>query len=422
MTSENDLLFPAFQKFYSALSNLERFRKGGNFFDNISCLDTFFTEFKGIIENTEFVLQNTPYKDLFKEKKAEIYAKFGWFYKTRDGVIHRSPFPLKKQVDITIYFPGGCINVLEKTFTIANDEAFSSMLDQLHSFFFEVDPVEVLFSVKFSFHQGNSQEDLFEKVLNGTHEMWRFLTKLKEEIPCQSPACDELCSRIRKSYILHVSKDLLLIDDFVYYPSKREFADTRRGCNTLDGSGKTLSRVPLSFWENGPIGKLGNSNFERFVLLHALQQNTELMPAFMIIYGDGTYDIDAFFSNNKTTSYRKINEIAEKILNEPVQEVYYEQVFLSIPPYEGIELSTAAERATHAAEEWLVFMKVDSHLGEDEYAFYGPGLKCFGYIAQQMKTGHRHKLIFGTDDMRPIIEAFKKKMDNNQSEAGELLS
>ena len=38
------LLYPAYQKFYSAISCLERFRKEQDFFENISCLDTFFSD------------------------------------------------------------------------------------------------------------------------------------------------------------------------------------------------------------------------------------------------------------------------------------------------------------------------------------------------------------------------------------------
>lgn len=38
----SDYLFPALQKYYSALNSLERFNKEANFFDNISALDSFF--------------------------------------------------------------------------------------------------------------------------------------------------------------------------------------------------------------------------------------------------------------------------------------------------------------------------------------------------------------------------------------------
>ena len=39
----SDYLFPALQKYYSALNSLERFNKEANFFDNISALDSFFS-------------------------------------------------------------------------------------------------------------------------------------------------------------------------------------------------------------------------------------------------------------------------------------------------------------------------------------------------------------------------------------------
>lgn len=41
----SDYLFPALQKYYSALNSLERFNKEANFFDNISALDSFFSEY-----------------------------------------------------------------------------------------------------------------------------------------------------------------------------------------------------------------------------------------------------------------------------------------------------------------------------------------------------------------------------------------
>lgn len=41
-TKMESLLYPAYQKFYSSLKNLENFNKGNNFFENISCLDNFF--------------------------------------------------------------------------------------------------------------------------------------------------------------------------------------------------------------------------------------------------------------------------------------------------------------------------------------------------------------------------------------------
>ena len=49
------LLYPAMQKFYSALNSLDKFGKEKNFFENISSLDTFFSEYR----NITFVLQKS---------------------------------------------------------------------------------------------------------------------------------------------------------------------------------------------------------------------------------------------------------------------------------------------------------------------------------------------------------------------------
>ena len=40
MIVEEDLLLPAYQKLYAALANLERFNKGRDLYDNITCIDT----------------------------------------------------------------------------------------------------------------------------------------------------------------------------------------------------------------------------------------------------------------------------------------------------------------------------------------------------------------------------------------------
>ena len=59
------LLYPAYQKFYSAISCLERFRKEQDFFENISCLDTFFSEYRSITLVMQKSLAHTPYIDTY---------------------------------------------------------------------------------------------------------------------------------------------------------------------------------------------------------------------------------------------------------------------------------------------------------------------------------------------------------------------
>ena len=51
----HEILAPALQKFYSALKSLDEFGRDGNFFDDVSNLDKFFSEFR----NITFVIQKT---------------------------------------------------------------------------------------------------------------------------------------------------------------------------------------------------------------------------------------------------------------------------------------------------------------------------------------------------------------------------
>ena len=53
------LLYSAYQKFYSALINFDRFDKEGDFFSNISCLDAFFSEYRNITFAMQASLKHT---------------------------------------------------------------------------------------------------------------------------------------------------------------------------------------------------------------------------------------------------------------------------------------------------------------------------------------------------------------------------
>ena len=151
------------------------------------------------------------------------------------------------------------------------------------------------------------------------------------------------------------------------------------------------------------------------LIIKQMEIHQELMPAFMIVFDDDTYEIDAFHANNKTTLYRKINETAQQVLKDNVKEVFFEYSMLSIADVPGVLQMTAKERQKLTTEEWLVLLKIDNELNEEEYAFYVPGLKCPGYLKQQFSSCHHRTLHFGRVNMLPIIEAFKKKISINQN-------
>lgn len=138
MENIRSILYPALHKFYNALSSLERFEKGLNFFDNIGHLDNFFSEYR----NITFVLQ----KSLAKTEHMPLYERLRdkylvndvgkWFVDKRNSVLKQKPFDLEKRIMIKIYAGKDILSLPELVFTIENDENYSSVIESLRSSFF----------------------------------------------------------------------------------------------------------------------------------------------------------------------------------------------------------------------------------------------------------------------------------------------
>ena len=80
------LLFSAYQKFYSALSHLERFDKESNFFDNISAIDSFFNEYRNVTFVMQESLSHTEFFSAY-EKNRDLFLTDHWFVKKRNETI-----------------------------------------------------------------------------------------------------------------------------------------------------------------------------------------------------------------------------------------------------------------------------------------------------------------------------------------------
>ena len=135
------------------------------------------------------------------------------------------------------------------------------------------------------------------------------------------------------------------------------------------------------------------------------------MPAILVVYGDNTYDLDAFHADIKTTVYRKLSEVAELIETEDVKEVCFMNTYSVIPPSEQVP-TVSKERLKLATHDILAFMKVDSDLNEVEYAFDSRYYDKVEYIACNMKHCRKDHLEIGKLNMMPIIYAFSKKRES----------
>lgn len=400
------LLYPAYQKFYSAICSLKRFSAEKNFFDNISSLDTFFSEYRSTTLVMQKSLAHTPHIKTYENLSAGIWDPF--FNSQRVKTIHVHPVEFSKKIDITVYFPSASLNIISQSFTVENDIPLNSLIDSIKDFLKQINPIEVLFSARFSFIEKDNDIELWDKLISGIVTMQKFMDTMYTKIGEKCALCEKLRKEIDKAGFSLLPKDFFLVSDYAYYPQKNEFERAGRIAMIIPGTqSKSTSRHSIKKFMKLPYLNYNDSPFEKFVLMNAVIGSTDLMPTIMKIYQDDTYDLDTFHADIKTTFYRKINETAEEVLNGGVKEVYLMNTYVCVPYDDALQNLTSKERLAKGSVECLSFMKVDCDLNESEYVFEGEHIKQMEYIAHQVQHGKKEELDLGAINMLPIINAFK---------------
>lgn len=407
------LLYPAYQKFYSAMSHLERFDKEINFFDNISAIDGFFNEYRNITFVMQESLKHTEFFGVY-EKNRDKFLTDHWFVKKRNETIKQKPFDLIKEIKITLYLPFGGFTVSEKSFSVENDTPLVSVFAELKNMLNVIDPYEVCFSVAFSFHEADSDIDLLEKILRGVTSMKSFMEAMEQDIGEECPLCEQLKERIQNIHVADVPVDFLLVNDYTYYPDEDFFDKAERVSMMLSlDTKKVASRMPLKILTQSEYLNYDGTAFGNFTLMHAILRTVrpemDIMPAIMVVYDDETYDLDAFHTTMKTTMYRKIMETAHLVEKENVKEVCYMSLY-SVFSIESKIPNTSRERIQKSTSDVLVCASVDNCLNEKEYIFDGKAMENIDYVACVMENGLRNELNFSATNLFPIKCAFEKKM------------
>ncbi len=407
------LLYPAYQKLYSALKHLERFDNESNLFDNISAIDSFFTEYRNVTFVMQASLKHTKYFEIY-EKNRDKYLTDHWFVEKRNETTKQKPFELIKEIIITLHLPFGGFAVCEKKYSVENDESLESLFSKLKKMLCEIDKHEVCFSVLFSFHEVNSDIDLLIKLLQGISAMKSFMVAMEKEIGEECSLCNQLRDRINKIHLTDVPLDFLLVNDYTYYPDKDYFDKAERVSMMLSlDDKKVASRRPLSELTHAKHFNYDGTAFGSFTLMHAMLRaihpGADIMPAIMVIYDDETYDLDAFNATMKTTVYRKLMETARLVERENVREVCYMSLYSSVP----ITTDTpriSRERIQQSTADVLVCASIDKALHEKEYVFDGKQMENMKYVACVMKNGMSKKLGVSATNLFPIRCAFEKKL------------
>lgn len=408
------LLYPAYQKFYSAISCLERFRKEKNFFENIACLDTFLSEYRSITLVMQKSLAHTPYIDFYRNLVATGCLD-SWLNTQRVKSVHTHPVEFSKIVEITAYYPDGGFKILSKAFTVEDDVPLDELTESLKDVLVQIDPNEVFFSAKCSFPEKDTGEDVLEKAISGIESMKLFMDSMFKEVGEKCALCSQLREQINASPMMYAPIDFLTVSDYVYYPASGEFDRSGRIAIVMSIDGKKVSnRRPLKSLIESPYFAYDGTAFGTFTKMHAMIRmvgpDADIMPAIMVVYEDDTYDLEAFHADVKTTVYRVIDEIAQRILTEKITEVCFTSLYTAVPINENTQL-LSKERVNSATHEMLAVMRVDQSLNEEEYVFDGSMMSQLNYVACVMKHGRKKRLDIGIRNMRPIINAFEKKSD-----------
>ena len=305
-----DLLLPAYQKLYAALQSLERFSKGQDLFENIACIDSFLSEFR----NVTFVLQKSLAHTEYISEYYVLRDKYlknddcSWLVDKRNQVTKENPFNLEKSFVLTLYLPNGAGVFPTDPYTIEDEEDYSSIIEMVKRVIEGIPSIEVFFSVEFVYREIGSERNLFGTIDHGIDAIMAMLEELNQTI-------DGEVSKTRET-VLEKINDL---KDHVFEKGTR--------CEMImpynpESSYKVLCNMVGIKNE----GNYVEETFRAFELMHiaTFTMQKKLMPTIMTLKNDGTVAIVSYDASIKTTTYRKINEIAREIRNgAPIVAVFH---------------------------------------------------------------------------------------------------
>ena len=273
----------------------------------------------------------------------------------------------------------------------------------------------IFFSVSFSFHEENSDIDLFEKLVSGITSMLQFMEAMEGEICEDCPLCNQLKEKIGKMTFINVPRDFLLTNDYVYYSAQDTFERGGRIAMMLLTEGKKVANhTPLTNLTQSKLFYKSDTPFECFAFMHAalrsIKPGCDIMPAIMVVYEDETYDLDAFHADIKTTMYRKINDVATIIESQNVREVCFMCLYSVLPISQNVPI-ISKERIKQSSEDILVCASIDAELNEKEYVFDGKAMEKPEYVLSTIKYGMQESLNISQRNMFPVWYAFKKKAE-----------
>lgn len=416
------IMFTALQRFYGALSNLDKFSLANNLIDNVVCLDDFFSSFR----STSFVLQcalkHTEYEplyDKFRQKYLMGNRVCKWMVETRNEVEKQHPFDLLKQVYVTIYTPVSATIFKSEVFTVENDIEIQILVESLKDELKKINAVEVHFSLDFQFKKADDNADLYSDICAAIIIMANMLKDMYSNIGDCTELCDGFIMKIEELVNKMSKREVFLVDDYVYYADKDIFERGDRLIPVLPCDAVDIRKMQEKYGEKYP--SYNPKDFMKFLAkLHLAiyqKQGRRLMPVLFVVYGNNICRTIPFASSIRTTIYRKVNEIADKVISDDIKYVtmiheaynYNSTQYHMLPYYKRIE---------HSSGESIIVQQIGDGFVPRMMMFDTSKINNPKYIDDILKNRFDIQFNVEKSAMYPIYLAMQEKR-NRKSNSGE---
>ena len=414
----DDLLLPAYQKLYAALQNLERINIVKDLIENIACIDSFLSESRNVTFVLQKSLAHTMYNTLYEELRNKYLKNedCAWLVGKRNEVIKERPFNLEKTIVLTIYLPNGAGVFNIDSFTVEDEQDYSSLTEMVKRAIVKIPSIEVFFSIEFVYKEIGSERNLFSTIDNGIDAIRALLDDLNKAIGGDvSSARERVLEKMADLHFHTAPKDFWFVDDYVYY-RKDNFFEKGERFELI-----TPFKTAISYIQFCDIlgvenkGRMVEETFEAFERMHtiAFAKQKELAPTFLTLREDGVMSMVMYHASIKTTTYRKIHEIAEEIKSgAPIVAVFHVCEMLMYNNPEAYKQDYLHRSKSDHSE--LLLFEIVTRNGADSYCISSEAVlkgenDCMFPALVKVKTDD------SISYMNPLVKAFQQKLNEAES-------
>lgn len=283
-----------------------------------------------------------------------------------------------------------------------------------------LNPMRFFFSIGYVFSENGNELNLFELINEGIAQMLELLNSLKLIVNQDSELVNKLEKEINGINFYKIPSDFLMNDDYVYY-KEDQFFERGSKIRLMLGDESDKMRIPLKSCEDLPFFSSLCNLYEDFTIMHVIirsMQNT-LMPTFIKIYSDLTYNIYSFDSSIKTTLYRTVNNIAKEIEKDNIIQIIFIAEFQTTRPkneeeYKKLVNMTSRDRIKLPHLDMLCSFSIGISLNIRSLKFDTKKLKDKDYVSSRIKAEQESKENYNEDSimfLSPIIKEFRKIAD-----------